>query len=178
LPKAPLEPTDDGTLPQGDGWFVLNAKDARWFHTEPGGAYCGFEGDPRFPQLGINLNVLRPGEWMSMYHSEDMQEDFLVLEGECVLVVEGEERALRAWDLFHCPAGVAHTIVGAGERPALVLAVGSRPAREIVYPVDETALRHGAGVERETTVPQEAYAPFPTPQPGPYREGLLEPGRS
>jgi uncharacterized cupin superfamily protein len=175
VPDAELRSTEHGLVPEGDGWFVLNAKDARWFHTEPGGGYCGFEGDPRFSQLGINLNVLEPGEWMAMYHGESAQEDFLVLSGECILIVEGQERPLRAWDFFHCPPGVPHTIVGAGNGPCLIVAVGARPETlEIVYPVDETALRHGAGVETETTSAQEAYARFSRPQPGKYRRGLPE----
>ena len=34
-------------------------------------------------------------------------------------------------------------------------------------PRPQLALRHGAGVEGETTSPAEAYAPFPKWQPGP-----------
>ena len=114
-------------VPQAAGWFVVNARDAPWFHNELGG-YCGFEGrdDAAFDDLGINLNMLPPGKPMAMYHEEPGQEAFLVLSGECLLIVEGEERPLRTWDFFHCPPKTKHVILGAGEGPALVLAVGAR----------------------------------------------------
>ena len=173
VPEAALRSTDHGLFPDGDGWFVLNAHQARWFEDELG-RYCGFEGKARFPQLGINLNVLSPGRPMAMYHRENEQEDFLVLAGECVLVIEGEERQLRAWDFVHCPAGTDHVIVGAGERPCLVLAVGSRAGgKGLVYPVSEEAQRYGAGVERETSAQAEAYARFSKPRETNCREGWL-----
>jgi len=111
---------------------------------------------------------------VAMYHREDRQEGFLVVSGECLLIVEGEERALPQWDYFHCPAGVTHIVVGAGDGPAFLVAVGSRigPAN-LVYPVDPVALEHGAGVERETTTPAEAYAPYAKPEPTPFREEFL-----
>lgn len=150
-------------------WFVVNARDAQWFHNELG-AYCGFEGeDARFEQLGVNLNVLHPGVPMAMYHEEPGQEGFLVLDGECLLVVEGEERQLRKWDYFHCPPWTKHVVLGAGDRPALVLAVGARKGRAS-YPVDETAVRHGAGVSSEVATPADAYAGYSRPAPGPAPE--------
>ena len=118
-PEARLEPTEHGLVPTGDGWFVLNAREARWRHARGRGAICEFEGEPGFPQLGINLIVLEPGEPMAMYHWEADQEDFLVLAGEALLIVEGEERRLRQWDFVHCPAGTKHVIVGAGDAPCL-----------------------------------------------------------
>src|SRR4030081_1872839 len=132
-----VDSEDGGRVPEGDGWFVLNAKDARWLDGELGQC-TGFEGKKRFAQLGINLNVLRPGEPMTMYHRENAQEDFLVLAGEALLIVNGDERPPQQWDLFHCPAGVDHVIVGAGEGPSLVLAVGARTGGEdeLVYPAD------------------------------------------
>jgi uncharacterized cupin superfamily protein len=164
-----------GLMPEGEGWVVLNAKEARWLDGDLG-KYTGFEGDEvRFPQLGINLNVLAPGEPMTMYHRENAQEDFLVLAGECVLIVEGQERPLRKWDLFHCPAGVDHAIVGAGEGPSLVLAVGARTGHEddgLVYPADPVAQRHGAAVEVETAKPEDAYARFSFRRCA-YEEGWL-----
>jgi uncharacterized cupin superfamily protein len=149
-------------------WFVVNAADAQWLHNELG-AYCAFEGrgDDRFPGLGINLNVLPPGKSMTMYHGEEGEEAFLVLEGECLLIVNGEERPLRKWDFFYCPPWTEHAIVGAGDSPSLVLAVGTREKDGIVYPADQTAQKHGAGVETETRSPQEAYARFSKPEEGP-----------
>jgi uncharacterized cupin superfamily protein len=160
----------DGGVPQTEGWFVVNARDARWQYNEMG-AYCGFEGkeDADFPELGINLNVLQPGVPMAMYHEEPGQEDFLVLRGECLLIVEGQERLLRTWDFFHCPPRTKHVIFGAGEGPAIVLAVGARkgPAS---YPVAETAVRLGVGVDKEVTSPAEAYAAYSSPTEGPAPE--------
>lgn len=166
-PEARIVRTDAGLVPKGEGWFVLNAREARWIHTDAFGSACTFEGDVRFPELGINVGVLMPGQPACMYHGESAQEDFLVLSGECVLLVEGEERPLRAWDFVHCPPWTEHVIVGAGEGPCVVLAVGARLDDAVRYPVSELAQRHGAGVERETTAPGEAYARFPQAEHGP-----------
>jgi uncharacterized cupin superfamily protein len=106
---------------------------------------------------------------MAMYHEEPGQEDFLVLRGECLLIVEGEERPLGPWDFFHCPPRTKHVIVGAGTKPAIVLAVGVRKGRA-TYPIDAVAVRHGAGVDRELDSPAEAYARFSKPEEGPAPE--------
>jgi uncharacterized cupin superfamily protein len=175
--EAKLETTENGVVPVSDGWFVLNARDARWRHADGRGAYSVFEGDQEFPQIGIHLVALHPGDPMAQYHWEADQEDFLLLRGEALLIVEGQERPLRQWDFVHCPPQTKHTIVGAGSEPCLVLAVGARIlTREPDwggYPVDETALRHGAGVEEETTEPDQAYAPLRRRQPTSYREGWI-----
>jgi uncharacterized cupin superfamily protein len=177
VPEAPLEETEHGLVPSADGWFVLNAREARWRHAPGRGAVSDFEGEPEFQQVGINIFVLDPGDPMSMYHWEADQEDFLVLAGEALLIVEGEERKLRQWDFVHCPVGAKHVIVGAGEGPCVVLAVGARDRSTGPdwggYPVDEAALRHGAGVEQETTEAEEAYAPVPRREPTAYRDGWL-----
>jgi uncharacterized cupin superfamily protein len=175
--ESQLESTEHGLVPKGEGWFVLNARDASWWHAPGRSAVCDFEGELDFPQLGINLTVLGPGEPMAMYHWEADQEDFLVLAGEALLIGEGEERPLRQWDFVHCPAGTKHVIVGAGEASCLVLAVGAREQSTGPdwggYTVDEAALRHGAGVEQETTDPKQAYARFTKREPTRYREGWL-----
>ncbi len=141
VPEAKLE----GGIPATGGWFVVNAREARWLHNEMGW-YCGFEGkdEAAFEQVGININVLPPGAPMAIYHEEPGQEAFLVLRGECLLIVEGQERKLRAWDFFHCPPQTKHVILGAGDSPSLVLAVGARKGNA-TYPFDEVAVRHGAG---------------------------------
>jgi uncharacterized cupin superfamily protein len=176
VPEAPLEQTEAGLRPAGDGWFVLNAREAAWQESAGRGGYCKFEGEPRFSQLGIQLRALGPGEPMSMYHWEADQEDFLVLSGEALLIIEGEERPLRAWDFVHCPPEAKHTIVGASEG-CLCLAVGARDKSTGPdwggYSVDEAAIRHGAGVERETSDPEEAYKRFPPRQPTGYRDGWI-----
>jgi uncharacterized cupin superfamily protein len=175
--EAKLESTEHGLVPNGDGWFVLSARDARWHHVEDRAAVCAFEGEPGFPQLGLNLNVLEPGQPMAMYHWEADQEDFLVLAGEPLLIVEGEERPLKQWDFVHCPAGTNHVIVGAGAGPSIVLAVGARAESTGpdwgAYTVADAAVRHGAGVEQETTDEHEAYGRFTRRRPAAYREGWL-----
>jgi uncharacterized cupin superfamily protein len=172
-PKAPLERTEHGVVAVGDGWFVLNAREGRWRDGEGRGARLDLDGETEFPQVGVNLYVLAPGDVMGMYHWEADQEDFFVVEGEALLIVEGEERPVRKWDFVHCPADTAHIIVGAGGSPCAVLAVGAREHQGGPgwggYPVDETALRHGAGVERETNEVREAYARFPDRVPTRWR---------
>jgi uncharacterized cupin superfamily protein len=161
--EARLEEYGSGLAPKTEGWFVVNVRDARWFDHDDFGASCEFESaDAEFTQLGIRISVLQPGQPNGLYHGEETQEDFLVLSGECLLLVEGEERRLRAWDFFHCAPNTEHICVGAGEHPCVIVMVGDRrPGRPIWYPVSELALRHRAGVETETRVPREAYASYP-----------------
>jgi len=177
VPEAPVQQTEHGLAAHGDGWFVLNAQEAIWRERPGRGFYCDFEARTDFPQVGVNLQLLGPGEPMAMYHFEHDQEDFLVLDGEALLIAEGEERPLRRWDFVHCPPDMNHVIVGAGHGPCLMLCVGARerttgPAWG-AYTVDETAIRHGAGVERETSDPDEAYARFGEGRETRYREGWL-----
>ena len=177
VPEAPLESSEGGLAPAGEGWFVLNAREARWREAPGRGSVGYFDGEPEFSQVGVNLFVLGPGEPMAMYHWEVDQEDFLVLSGEATLIVEGEERALRRWDFVHCPSGTKHVIVGAGDGPCTVLAIGAREHQEGPgwggYTVDEVALRHGAGVTEETNDPHQAYSTVPHRRPASYRDGLL-----
>jgi uncharacterized cupin superfamily protein len=176
--EARLEALDSGLAPLSGGWFVVNVGDAAWLTNDAFGGRCVFEAsrpvlrrrpdlDVRtFPELGIALAVIWPGRPSGLYHAETNQEDFLVLVGECLLLVEGEERPLRTWDFVHCPPGTAHAFVGVGDRPCVILMTGRRSSdRSIVYPRSELARRHGAGVETKTTSPAEAYAPFPHWQP-------------
>jgi uncharacterized cupin superfamily protein len=171
-PEAPMQREEGGLKPAGEGWFVVNAREAEWVYNEKFGAGVTFEGTPRFEQFGINIQVLWPGQPNGYYHAEEDQEDFLILAGECLLLIEGEERRLRAWDFVHFPAGTEHILVGAGDGPCAFLAVGARVADQIVYPVSELALRHGAGATRETRDPGEAYADAPQTTTGPYGGGL------
>ena len=162
VPEAPFESTGSGVRVSGDGWFVVNTRDLRWFESELG-LYTMFDSElARFEQVGLNVGILRPGEPNCMYHAEDAQEDFLVVSGECLLIVEGEERWLKAWDFVHCPPMTEHVFVGAGDGPCVVIGVGARrKGRALVYPRNEVALRHGASVEEETSEPSVAYARFP-----------------
>jgi uncharacterized cupin superfamily protein len=166
MPEARLE----GGVPQTAGWFVINARDARWMHNEMR-AVCRFggEGEAHFDDLGIGLYWLSPGKPMALYHHEAGQEDFLILRGRCVLIVEGRERSVEAWDLIHCPPHTPHTIVAA--EPSLIVAVGARKQRGSArYPIDEVAVRHGAGLADAEASPEQAYAGFGEPRPGPAPE--------
>jgi uncharacterized cupin superfamily protein len=127
----------------------------------------------RWPDTGVNIQVLQPGQPNCRYHSEPVQEDFLVLHGECTAIVAGEELRLGPWDFLHCPAGVEHVFVGAGDGPCAVLMIGSRRRDEAHYPVNEVAARYDASVQVETDDPAEAYADWrrepwsPTANPWP-----------
>ncbi len=167
--EARLEQLDAGLTPVSDGWFIVNVRDGAWVTNEAIGAAFVVEGDALFSDVGFTLAVLRPGQ-VTMYHREANQEDFLVLAGECVLLIEGEERPLEAWDFVHCPPGTEHGFVCAGEGPCVIFMTGARkgwPEKGVVYPRSELALRHGAGADSETTSPSEAYASFPKWQVGP-----------
>jgi uncharacterized cupin superfamily protein len=173
VPEAKLVQTEHGTVPDGDGWFVLNAREAQWAHSEHLGSAGYWEGELRWPEVGVTLGVLQAGQSGGLYHAENQQEGFLVLAGEGLVIVDGQERPLRQWDYFHCPPDTRHVLVGAGSAPFVYFAVGARKEHEaIVYAVDETALRHDAGVERETSSPKEAYSRGRW-EPGPFREGSL-----
>jgi uncharacterized cupin superfamily protein len=181
VPESKLERTDHGLIPRGEGWYVLNMRDAEWRHAEGRGAVCvvadDFEGWRRPAQLGVNPFVLQPGEAMSMYHREADQEAFLVVSGEALLIVEGEERKLRAWDFVHSPPGTRHTLVGDGGGPCVVIAVGAREHSEepesLGFPADETARRHGASVAEDTMDGGIAYSTVPPREPTAYRKGWL-----
>jgi uncharacterized cupin superfamily protein len=167
--EAPLQETPAGLEPTGEGWFVVNVRDTAWAVHDAFGSGCRFESrqNGHFPELGINISVVAPGQPLCLYHEEDAQEDFLVLAGECTLLVNGEERPLQAWDFVHSPAGTEHVIVGAGSGPAIVLAVGARHETErLHYPASELAAKYGASAEVDTPDPGEAYARFERPEPG------------
>ena len=164
MPQAQLEDSSSGLAPTSEGWFVVNVRDAQWLTSEagekkPSGSECSFESDKaEFDQIGVRLHVLPPGQPNGLYHSESQQEDFLVLFGECLLLVDGEERRLRAWDFVHCPPGTEHVFIGAGDEPCGILMVGNRTGEWTVhYPESEFAARYDASVPKETSSPQEAY---------------------
>jgi uncharacterized cupin superfamily protein len=181
--EARLERTEHGLVPSGDGWYVLNLRDAEWRQADGRGAVGiivdDFEGERGDVQFGVNPFVLAPGERMGMYHREADQEAFLVVSGEGILVVEGAERPLRAWDFFHCPPGTSHVIVGSGNSPCVVIAIGSRTRSEeagaLAFPVDETARKYGASVAEETLDGEEAYATVTAREPVTYGDGWLPP---
>jgi uncharacterized cupin superfamily protein len=175
--EARFEDSGHGCTAVTDGWFVGNVRDAEWVTSPAFGAACGlFEGDKApFAQVGFTLSVLQPGQSAGLYHRETKQEDFLILAGECLVLIEGEARPLRAWDFVHCPPGTEHVFVGAGDGPCILFAVGARevagpgraqPPGTIVYPRSELARRYRAGAEAETISPAEAYAPFQRWLPG------------
>jgi uncharacterized cupin superfamily protein len=158
--EARVTETDTGRVAEGEGWFVLNAAEASWERDHDNGVWCGFEAtDGRTEGFGIGVHVLEPGQPNGRYHSESVQEGFLVLSGECLAIVEGEELPMRQWDYLHCPPGTDHILVGAGDGPCAILMVGVRsPDNEIRYSVSELAARYGASVKQPTSSPKEAYA--------------------
>lgn len=157
-------------------WYVRNVRDMKWWNVGTRGFVAEFVDDEQ-PQVGVNLFVLEPGNPMSMYHWEADQEGFLVLAGEALLIVEDEERSLRAWDYFHCPPKVPHTVVGAGAGPCTILAIGARDSQDGPewggYPYSDVAMKHDASAEEETTDPEVAYARFPSGKPADFREEWL-----
>jgi uncharacterized cupin superfamily protein len=174
VPEAQLQQTERGLVVESDGWFVLNARDASWIRSEERGQDTDFEGGQEWAQLGFRIHVLEPGQRNGMYHGESGQEDFLVVAGECVLVIEGEERRLKAWDFVHCPAWTQHVFVGAGDGPCVIVMAGSRAGGfEVTYSVNEAAAKHGASVAVATSKPDEAYAGFGPEERSAYREGWL-----
>jgi uncharacterized cupin superfamily protein len=183
VPEAEFERTEAGLVPANAGWFVVNAREARWFdrpgrgHSLPFTGSDEFEAETYFPMLGMSIQVLSPGEPNSMYHWETEEEDFLVLAGEALLIVEGEERPLRQWDFVHCPPETNHVFVGAGDGPCVLLAAGSRQFQKDgpwgKYTVDEAAHRHNACSDEETQDGNVAYARFPPSRPTHYHDGLL-----
>ncbi len=158
--EAKIKETETGKVVAGEGWFVLNLSEASWRRNPDHGTWCAFEADEaRFGQYGVNVHMIEPGQPNGRYHSESDQEGFLVLAGECIAIVEGEERRLRQWDYLHCPPGTEHVLVGAGDGPCAVLMTGGRsPAKRIHYPVNAVAAKHGASVAKATDSPREAYA--------------------
>ena len=161
--EARIEETPTGRMPADDGWFVMNLSEVPWATHEGGGIWTAWETrDRHSPTLGIGVHVLYPGDAPGFYHEESNHEGFLVLSGECTLVVEGQERRMGQWDYFHCPPGTRHITVGAGDGPCALVMVGTRsPDQEILYPVEPAAARHGKSVAKETTSAKEAYADRP-----------------
>jgi uncharacterized cupin superfamily protein len=158
-----LRETEGGLVPASDGWFIVNLADAAGVRADPLGAFIPLESDEhRFPQFGINVHIVRPGQPNSMYHSEEAQEAFLVLHGECIVVIEEEERRLRQWDFVHCPPGTRHVFVGAGDGPCAILMVGTRGEYPATYPVSEGAGHHGASAPETTSESATAYANVPS----------------
>jgi quercetin dioxygenase-like cupin family protein len=171
--EAPLEQTDLGFVPEGEGWFVVNAREVTWIRSEERGQDTDFEGRQEWTQLGFRIQVLGPGQ-RGIYHGESGQEDFLVVFGECVLLIEGEERRLKQWDFVHCPPWTKHTFVGAGDGRCAIVMVGNRAGGfEVVYAVNKVAAKYDASVVEETSKPDKAYARFGPEERSAYQEGWL-----
>lgn len=166
--EATSENTPYGRSITSTGWFVLNLGDALAVRNdEKGGTLYPIESQEHlFDHVGVHLHVLRPGEPNALYHFEGAQEGFLILSGECTLIVEEEARKLRRWDYFHCPAGTRHAFIGAGEGPCSILMIGARPneprpSADLRYPLSELAATYGASVSTETASPDHAYGDWP-----------------
>jgi uncharacterized cupin superfamily protein len=183
VPEATLEESDGGAVPRSAGWFVMNARDARWFekpgqgHSLPLTGNDEYEAETFFPMLGMSLRVVQPGEPSTTYHWETEQEDFLVLSGEGLLIVEGQERPVRQWDFVHCPPETRHAFVGAGGGPCVLLCASSRQFQKDgpwgYYCADETAARYNAASPEDTQDGTIAYARFAPARATRYPGGLL-----
>jgi uncharacterized cupin superfamily protein len=165
--EARLERVASGLAPVTPGWFVVNTADAAWTYNEHYGGVCIFESDEfvlrgrpdltayEKPHAGFTIRVVPPGRPSALYHAEAVQEDFLVLLGECVLIIEDEERHLKTWDFVHCPPRTAHAFVAKEPGPCVILATGNRlDDHEPVSLRSEAALRHDAGSDVDTTDPE------------------------
>ena len=165
--EAKIDDTEHGRVPADGGWHILNLSEMQWATVEGGGTWCGF-GSPAEPsdRIGIGVHVLWPGESPGFYHEESGLEGFLVLSGECIAVVEGEERRMGPWDYLHSPGGTRHITVGAGDGPCAILMYGTRtPDAGILYPVEPAAAKYGHSVATETESPKEAYKDRPPIEP-------------
>jgi uncharacterized cupin superfamily protein len=146
------------------GWridepFIINVADAPTVSHPRRGSVIEFEpAGVQWPDTGVNIQIMQPGQPNCRYHSEPVQEDFLVLHGKCIVILEGEERPMRQWDFLHCPAGTNHVFVGAGDGPCAVLMIGSRREDAAHYPVNEVAAKYDASVSENTDEPAQAYA--------------------
>ena len=185
VPEATPKETDAGLVPESTGWFVLNARDARWFrkpgqgHSLPLTGHDEYEAETFFPMLGMAIRVIGPDEPSGTYHWETEQEDFLVLAGQGILIVEGEERPLKQWDFVHCPPGTKHAFVGAGDGPCVLLCASSRQFQKDgpwgYYCADETAARYNASSPEDTQDGAIADARF-APSEATRYPGALLPG--
>jgi uncharacterized cupin superfamily protein len=171
VPEAELERTPGGLKPARPGWFIVNLADTEGMRHGVAGKFAAFENfdGAQFSHFGINVHFLDPGQPNGRYHRESVQEAFLVLHGECLAIVEGQERPMRAWDFLHCPPGTDHILIGAGDGPCAILMVGDRdPDATVHYPVSELAARFGASSSQPTDESKVAYADWPkdyTPEP-------------
>jgi len=183
VPEAELKDSGTGLVAASTGWFVLNARDARWSdkpgqgHSLPLTGRDEYEAETFFPMLGMAIRVVQPGEVSTTYHWETEAEDFLVLHGEAIAIIEGQERRLKQWDFVHCPPETKHAFVGAGDGPCVLLCASSRQFQKDgpwgYYCYDETAERYNAASPEDTQDGSIAYARFPEPRETRYRDGLL-----
>jgi uncharacterized cupin superfamily protein len=163
VPEAKLVEKFGGLTPETPGWYIVNAADTPMGFNERAGQEVTFENweskELEFPHFGVNIHILEPGQVNGKYHSESLQEGFLVLEGECTLLVEGQERPLRKWDYFHCPPGTAHIFVGAGDGPCAILMIGARgDGHTLHYPLEPLAEKYEAQTPEATDDPEVAYS--------------------
>jgi len=183
VPEAELERTEVGLLPKSQGWFVMNVQDTRWSDKPGQGHSCSltgvdeYEAETFFPMLGMSIRVVGPGEPTGTYHWETEQEDFLVLAGEGILIVEGQERPLKQWDFVHCPPETKHAFAGAGDGPCVILCASSRQFQKDgpwgYYCKDDTAEKYNASSPEDTQDGSIAYARFAEAQHTRYPGGLL-----
>lgn len=182
MDEGRFEDRGNGLVPVSAGWSILNLRDARWFdsgvrHSLPLTGYDEYEAENFYPMLGMALRVLEPGAAMSIYHWETEEEDFLVLAGTPMLIVDGKERQLKQWDFVHCPPEAKHVLVGAGDGPSVILAASSRQFQKDgprgFYVKDDVAAKYGASPPETTQENGVADRDFPSSVESRYQEGWL-----
>jgi len=166
IAESRLEPVASGLTPVTPGWFVVNVADTAWVTNDEWCGVCIFESDEFVLQgrpdlteyekdAGFTIRVFPPGQPAGLYHAESVEENFLVVMGRCILIVEDQERQLRTWDFVHCPPLTGHTFVNNGDEPCVLVATGNRrDDLERTYGRSEVALRYGAGSPADTTTPE------------------------
>ena len=183
MTEARLEDKGNGLVAAGQGWFVMNVRKGRW-SDKPAQGYAisltgrdEYEAETFFPMLGMAIRVMAPGDVATTYHWETEAEDFLVLAGECIAVIEGEERRLKQWDFVHCPPEAKHAFIGASDEPCVLLCASSRQFQKDgpwgYYCADETAAKYNAASPEDTQDGSVAYARFPETRETRYPGGLL-----
>jgi hypothetical protein len=155
VPESQLEKTEHGLVSKGEGWFVLNKRDAVWRHVDGRGASASLAPISKASGNSSSSASIRScsgsGRTDGHVPLEGRSGGLPRGVGEAVLIIEGEERQLRAWDFVHCPPNTKRVIGGAGSGPCFVIAVGAREhdslcVTGVVYVIKSIRIRARGGI--------------------------------